>query len=93
MKAAQLPPLSAGGYSVDRKEYCNDDLDRHVPMSPSRKLIQGIPENPAGRFGRKGFAMKKRRSAEQIVGLLRQADVALGKGEKVPEVFKQLGIS
>ncbi len=37
--------------------------------------------------------MKKRHSAEQIVGLLRQADVALGKGEKVPEVCKQLGIS
>ncbi len=28
--------------------------------------------------------MKKRHSAEQIVGLLRQADVALGKGERVP---------
>jgi hypothetical protein len=37
--------------------------------------------------------MKKRHSAEQIVGMLRQADVALGKGEKVPEVCKQLGIS
>jgi len=37
--------------------------------------------------------MKKRRGAEQIIGLLRQADVALGKGEKVPEVCKQLGIS
>ena len=37
--------------------------------------------------------MKKRHGAEQIVGLLRQADVALGKGEKVPEVCKQLGIS
>jgi hypothetical protein len=29
--------------------------------------------------------MKKRHSAEQIVGMLRQADVALGKGQKVPE--------
>jgi hypothetical protein len=37
--------------------------------------------------------MKKRRGAAQIVGLLRQADVALGKGEKVPEVCKELGIS
>ncbi len=37
--------------------------------------------------------MKKRQSAELIVGLLRQADVALGKGQKVPEVCKQLGIS
>lgn len=37
--------------------------------------------------------MKKRHGAEQIVGMLRQADVALGKGENVPEVFKQLGIS
>src|SRR5882724_2507067 len=32
-------------------------------------------------------------SAEQIVGILRQADVALGKGQKVPEVCKHLGIS
>ena len=37
--------------------------------------------------------MKKRHSAEQIVGKLRQADVALGKGLKVPEVCRQLGIS
>ncbi len=37
--------------------------------------------------------MKKRHSAEQIVAELRQADVELGKGLKVPEVCKQLGIS
>jgi transposase-like protein len=37
--------------------------------------------------------MKKRHGAEQIVAMLRQADVALGKGEKVPDVCKQLGIS
>jgi transposase-like protein len=37
--------------------------------------------------------MKKRHGAEQIVAMLRQADVALGKGEKVPEVCKQMGIS
>jgi len=37
--------------------------------------------------------MKKQHSAEQIVAKLRQADVALGKGLKVPEVCKQLSIS
>jgi len=37
--------------------------------------------------------MKKRHSGEQIVGKLRQADVALGKGLKVPEVCRELGIS
>ena len=37
--------------------------------------------------------MKKRHSAEQIVAKLRQADVELGKGLKVPEVCRQLGIS
>ena len=37
--------------------------------------------------------MKKRYSPEQIVGKLREADVQLGKGLKVPEVCKQLGIS
>ena len=37
--------------------------------------------------------MKKRHSAEQIVAKLRQADVDLGKGLKVPEVCRQLGIS
>ena len=37
--------------------------------------------------------MKKRHSAEQIVAMLRQADVDLGKGLKVPAVCKQLGIS
>jgi len=35
---------------------------------------------------------RKRYSAEQIIGLLRQADVELGKGRKVPEVCKTLGI-
>lgn len=37
--------------------------------------------------------MKKRHSAEQIVAKLRQADIELGKGLKVPEVCKQLGVS
>ena len=37
--------------------------------------------------------MKKRHTAEQIVSKLRQADVALGKGMRVPEVCKELGIS
>ena len=37
--------------------------------------------------------MKKRHSAEQIVSKLRQADIELGKGLKVPEVCKQLGVS
>jgi len=37
--------------------------------------------------------MKKRHSAEQIVGMLRHADVELGKGQKVPEVCRQLGVS
>lgn len=37
--------------------------------------------------------MKKRHSPEQIVAKLRQADVELGKGAKVPEVCRQLGVS
>ena len=37
--------------------------------------------------------MKKRHSAEQIVVKLRQADVGLGKGLRVPQVCKELGIS
>jgi len=37
--------------------------------------------------------MKTRHSAEQIVVKLRQADVEVGKGMKVPEVCKALGIS
>ena len=37
--------------------------------------------------------MKIRHGAEQVVAKLRQADVALGKGLRLPEVCKQLGIS
>jgi putative transposase len=37
--------------------------------------------------------MKKRHSAEQIVLLQREADVELGKGEKVPEFCRKLGIT
>ncbi|MBM3997832.1 MAG: transposase [Planctomycetes bacterium] len=37
--------------------------------------------------------MKKRCSAEQIVGLLRQANVDLGKGTNAPDVYRRLGIS
>ncbi len=37
--------------------------------------------------------MKKRHSPEQIVEALRQADVALGKGARVPDVCRQLNIS
>ena len=37
--------------------------------------------------------MKKRDGAEQIVVTLRQADVELGKGLKVPDICRDLGIS
>ncbi len=37
--------------------------------------------------------MKKRYRVEQIVAKLRQADVGLGKGLRVPDVCKDLGIS
>ena len=37
--------------------------------------------------------MKKRYCVEQIVAKMRQADVELGKGLKVPKVCKQLGVS
>ena len=37
--------------------------------------------------------MKKRYSVEQIVSKLRQADVGLGKGLRVPEVCMEMGIS
>lgn len=36
--------------------------------------------------------MKKRHSAEQIVAMLRDADVLLGQGLKVPQASKQLGV-
>ncbi len=37
--------------------------------------------------------MKKRHSADQIVAKLREADVQLGKGLRVPEVCKQMSVS
>ena len=37
--------------------------------------------------------MKKQHSVEQIVSKLRQADVGLGKGLKVPEICRELGVS
>jgi len=51
--------------------------------SPDRDLgLVRDPRAPAG--AGKGSRMKKRRSAEQIVGLLRQADVDLGKSVITP---------
>ena len=35
----------------------------------------------------------KRHSVDQIISKLRRADVELGKGKKVPEVCKLLGIT
>lgn len=37
--------------------------------------------------------MKKRHTAEQIVAKLREAEVELAKGSKLPEVARKLGIS
>ena len=37
--------------------------------------------------------MKKRHTPEQIVAKLRQADIELGKGRRVPEVCKQLSVT
>ena len=36
---------------------------------------------------------QNRHSVDQIISKLRRADVELGKGKKVPEVCKQLGIT
>jgi putative transposase len=36
---------------------------------------------------------RTKHTTEQIIEKLRQADVALGKGQKVPEVCKTLGIT
>jgi hypothetical protein len=36
--------------------------------------------------------MEQRHSAKQVVVKLRQADVALGKGLRVPEVCEELGV-
>jgi putative transposase len=36
---------------------------------------------------------QKRHTVEQIISKLRQADVALGKGQKVPEACKTLAIT
>jgi len=62
-------------------------------LTPSPKTEPGDVRESNRPWGRKGFCMQKRHSGEQIVAILRQADVALGKGQKVPEVCKQLGIS
>ena len=37
--------------------------------------------------------MKKRYTPEQIVAKLRQADIELGKGRRLPDACKQMGIS
>jgi len=37
--------------------------------------------------------MKKKHAVEQIVAKLREAEVELAKGKKVPEVARKLGIS
>ena len=58
------------------------------------KKLDSFPENKSRACERiqpvclagYGFPMKMRRSAEQIVGLLQQVDVELGKGQKVPEM-------
>ena len=36
---------------------------------------------------------KKRHTAEQIIGKLREAEVLLSQGQSMPEVCKQIGIS
>jgi len=37
--------------------------------------------------------MKKKHTAEQIVAKLREAEVDLAKGKKIPEVVRKLGIT
>jgi putative transposase len=53
-----------------------------------------VRESPPG-DARKGFFQMKRtrHTTEQIIEKLRKADVALGQGQKVPEVCKQLEIT
>jgi len=51
-------------------------------------------ESMPGRRPGKDFQMpQKRYQVDQIIPMLRRADVELGKGKKVPEVCKVLGIA
>jgi hypothetical protein len=60
-------------------------------VTPSLKIEPVLlRESLAPKMVQKGFSMKKRYSSEQIVAMLRDADVLLGKGMKVPEASKQL---
>lgn len=64
-----------------------------APASP-QILPQILSENPRAPAGAgKGSRMKKRRSAEQIVGLRRRADVESGKGASLPDACRRPGIS
>ena len=59
------------------------------------KLIQSLWENRIrAKPGKDSLKMKKtRHTTDQIIEKLRQADVALGKGQKVPEICKILEIT
>lgn len=50
---------------------------------------------PAGRYpGQDVLSMRKtRHTTDQVIEKLREADVALAKGQKVPEMCKALGIN
>ena len=62
-------------------------------MTPSRKSDPADMRESSRPGGPERIRHEEATQWEQIVAMLRQADVALGKGEKVPEVCKQLGIS
>lgn len=69
------------------------DLFRVVSFPPRIAQVRMRESQPG--IAREGFfQMKKtRHTTEQIIEKLRKADVALGQGQKVPEVCKTLGIT
>jgi len=42
---------------------------------------------------RGGWMARKRYSAEQIIGYLREAEVLLAKGSSIPQICKKIGIA
>lgn len=55
--------------------------------------LQTGPESEIRGLGHGGRSIaRKQYTVEQVIGLLRQADVELGKGRKIPEICKTLGI-
>ena len=87
-------------YEIHRKLESDKEIERFKYLTLKRNVARGdvltlnrLATEKSEELDRMNQRLEKRYPVDQIIPKLREADVDLGKGKKVPEICKKLGVT